>query len=108
MVARLPDPEVFAALGDSTRLSLFALLAEGPPRSTTALAAETEITRQGVRKHLDVLADAGLVHGVREGRERLWSADPRPLHAVSAWLEGFRAVWEGRFDRLQAFLEEGE
>src|SRR5881296_2777931 len=56
---------IFAALGDGTRLRLVARLCAGGPQSIARLTAGSEITRQAVTKHLLVLADAGLVRGVR-------------------------------------------
>src|SRR5688572_9759736 len=67
---------VFAALGDPTRLKLIALLCAGGAFSIAQLTANTDISRQGVTKHLQVLADAGVVRDVRQGRERLWQLEP--------------------------------
>lgn len=106
-----PDPQVFAALGDATRLTLVQRLVGEPALSTTALAAGTGLSRQAVRKHLGVLLEAGLVRHRREGRERLWSLHPTPLDDVRDWASAIRRQWEERFDRLEAFLaatEEGE
>ena len=63
---------VFAALGDPTRLRLVAVLCAGGAFSIAQLTAQTEISRQGVTKHLQVLADAGVVRDAKLGRERLW------------------------------------
>ncbi|MDB5763682.1 MAG: transcriptional regulator [Herminiimonas sp.] len=62
---------VFAALGDPTRLKLVAVLCAGGAFSIAQSTASTEISRQGVSKHLRVLADAGVVRDVKLGRERL-------------------------------------
>lgn len=109
MVARAqpdapPDAQLFAALADETRLSLVSRLLLTPSLSTTQLAEGTGLSRQAVRKHLGVLADAGLVHDRRVGRERRWSLDPAPLDEVSQWLDAVRRQWEARLDRLDAFL----
>lgn len=102
----VPSPHVFAALGDATRLSLMSVLAEEvEPQSTSVLAQHAQISRQGVKKHLDVLASAGLVRNERRGRERLWTLDARPLREVRDWAAGYRAHWEGAFDRLEAMLD---
>jgi DNA-binding transcriptional ArsR family regulator len=58
---------VFAALGDPTRLRLVAVLCAGSALSIAQLTAGTAITRQAVTKHLEVLADAGIVHDIRQG-----------------------------------------
>lgn len=68
-VAFMGSAPIFAALGDETRLRLVARLCAGGPQSIARLTAVSEVTRQAVTKHLLVLADAGLVRGVRQGRE---------------------------------------
>ncbi len=103
-----PDPRVFAALGDPTRLALVQRMRGSPPRSIRALSAGLPLTRQAVTKHLAALEEVGLVRGERQGRERLFSVDPAPLRDVHAWLEAWRVEWESRFDRLAAFLAENE
>ncbi len=72
--------------------------------STTELAHGTGLTRQAVKKHLDVLAQAGLVHGTRSGRRRIWRLDAQPLALVQHWAQGIRTQWEARFDQLDALL----
>ncbi len=68
----MPDlAPVFFALGDRTRLRLVAVLCAGGAFSIAQLTANTQITRQAVTKHLQVLADAGLVKDLKIGRERL-------------------------------------
>jgi len=108
MVMR-PDTAVFAALADPTRLDLIERLKGVTALATTELAEGTGLTRQAVKKHLDVLARAGLVHGSRSGRRRLWHLDPAPLDSVQDWAEAIRTQWEARFDQLDAFLaQQGE
>jgi DNA-binding transcriptional ArsR family regulator len=102
--SRAPDPRVFAALGDATRLLLLDRLRGGQARSITALSEGTSLSRQAVTKHLAVLEGAGLVRDVRHGRERRFSLDPAPLALVADWSTRFRQDWEDRFDRLDAFL----
>ena len=78
---------VFSALGDDTRLRLIAALCAGGPVSITHLTSGTDITRQAVTKHLHVLADAGLVRGVKIGRERLWELEPARLEEARRTLD---------------------
>lgn len=101
-----PDPRLFAALGDPLRLALVGRLGREGALPTTELARETGVTRQAVRKHLDVLARVGLVSDERRGRQRLWTLDPRPLGEVADWAAAYQAQWEARFDRLQHMLDE--
>lgn len=89
-----PDVRIFFALGDPTRLLLLERLRGAPALSTTALTEGLEVSRQAITKHLEVLAEAGLVRDVRRGRERLWEVDGRSLREVAAWLEGYRERWE--------------
>ncbi|MCB9762045.1 MAG: helix-turn-helix transcriptional regulator [Alphaproteobacteria bacterium] len=102
---RTPDPVVFAALADPTRLFLVEQLTDVPSRSTTQLVAGTGLSRQAVRKHLGVLAEAGLVRHHREGRTRLWQLDALPLRDVSEWAASYRRHWEQRLDRLEHYLD---
>lgn len=96
---------VFAALGDPTRLRLIERLGRGGPASITALTEGTALTRQAVTKHLGVLAAAGLVRDERRGREHRWALEPATLRDAAGWLEQYRAEWEARLDRLDAFLQ---
>src|SRR5579862_6017109 len=80
---------LFAALGDETRLRLVALLCVGGARSIRELTSGTEITRQAVTKHLQVLAEAGLVRDRKTGRERLWTFDVARLDAARESLDRF-------------------
>src|SRR5215813_5186490 len=78
---------VFAALGDPTRLKLVAVLCAGGAFSIAALTAGTDISRQGVTKHLQVLAEAGVVRDVKIGRERRWQLDPAQIEQARRSLE---------------------
>lgn len=98
---------VFAALGDPTRLQLVTLLCAGGALSIAQLTAHTEISRQAVSKHLEVLAEAGVVHGLKLGRERLWQLDPAQLEEARRALAEIGQQWEAALGRLKAFVEAG-
>lgn len=98
---------VFAALGDPTRLTLVAVLCAGGAFSIAQLTANTHISRQGVTKHLQVLADAGVVRDVKRGRERLWQLDPAQIEEAKRTLEVIGKQWEVSLGRLKAFVESG-
>ena len=98
---------VFAALGDPTRLRLVALLCAGGAFSIAQLTASTDLTRQGVTKHLQVLADAGVVRDVKMGRERLWQLDPAQVEEAKRTLEIIGKQWEAALGRLKSFVEAG-
>ncbi len=96
---------VFAALGDETRLSLVAKLSNGPPQSISALAHGSILTRQAITKHLRVLEGAGVVHGVRVGRESRFELKPAPLKEVRSYLDQVSDHWERALARLKAMVE---
>lgn len=97
---------VFAALGDETRLRLVAMLCAGGAFSIAQLTANTDITRQAVTKHLQVLADAGLVHDLKVGRERLWQFDPDQLDEARRSLEAIGRQWEQALGKRKIALED--
>ena len=102
------EEQVFAALGDTTRRKLLRSLARSSPKTATQLSREFPITRQGIVKHLDMLASAGLVQARIHGREKRYSFAPEPLNSVSAWIETIGKEWEGRLDRLKSLVESDE
>jgi DNA-binding transcriptional ArsR family regulator len=96
---------IFAALGDPTRLKLVAVLCAGGAFSIAQLTANTEISRQGVTKHLQVLADAGVVRDVKLGRERLWQLEPGQIAEAKRTLEVIGREWDVALGKLKAFVE---
>lgn len=96
---------VFAALGDETRLRLVARLSGSGPLSITRLTEGADVTRQAVTKHLHVLARAGLVRGVRQGRQSLWELEPGKLDLARRSLELMSQRWEEALGRLRALVE---
>lgn len=97
---------LFAALGDETRLALLDRLGTGGPQSITRLTAGTAMTRQAITKHLNVLADAGLVHDARRGREHVWALDADRLDEARRSLDQIARRWDEALDRLKMFVEE--
>jgi len=103
---RARDPAaIFFALGDKTRLRLVTLLCAGGALSISQLTASTDFTRQGVTKHLQMLADAGLVRDVKVGRERLWQFEPGALEEARRSLDLIGQQWEQALGRLKLSLE---
>jgi DNA-binding transcriptional ArsR family regulator len=96
---------LFAALGDETRLKLVAVLCAGGAMSIAQLTSGTEITRQAVTKHLQVLADAGLVRDVKVGRERLWEFEPTQLDEARRSLERIAQQWDRALAKLKQAVE---
>ncbi|MGH2935315.1 MAG: ArsR/SmtB family transcription factor [Gaiellaceae bacterium] len=99
MVTR-PVDAVFDALGDPGRRALVATVAERGSSTATELAAELPVTRQAVAKQLALLADAGLLHATRVGRETRYEVTPQPLGDAAAWLVQVGARWDERLAAL--------
>jgi DNA-binding transcriptional ArsR family regulator len=96
---------VFAALGDETRVGLIALVCAGGAMSIAQLTSGTQITRQAVTKHLQVLADAGLVRDVKSGRERLWEFELAKLDEARQSLEMIAQQWDHALAQLKRVVE---
>ena len=97
---------LFAALGDPTRLTLVRQLADGGPASISTLAEKQSMTRQGVTKHLHVLAEAGVIAGSRRGREQVWTLNPQRLGEGRRHIDVIAAGWLEALDRLKSLVEE--
>jgi len=97
---------VFAALGDTTRLSLVAKLCRGQPRSISQLTERSKLTRQAITKHLRVLESAGIVRSVHAGRESRFEFDVEPIAEVREYLDFVSEQWDQALSRLKAFVED--
>jgi len=95
----------FAALADPTRRAILARLAEGDA-SVMELAEPFEMSQPAISKHLKVLERAGLVSRSKDAQRRPRRLEPKPLAEATEYLERYREVWEGSFQRLDAVLEE--
>ncbi len=100
----MSNAELFAALGDETRLAVLERLGEGP-LSIVRLTEGRPLSRQALTKHLRVLERAGLVSQTRAGRERLWSLQRQRLEVARTFLERMSRQWDDRLDRLKAMVE---
>lgn len=90
----------FAALSDATRRGVLERLGRGDA-SITDLAGAFRMTLTGMRKHVGVLEQAGLVTTEKVGRVRTCRLGPRTLEAEAAWMEEQRRMWDARFDALE-------
>jgi DNA-binding transcriptional ArsR family regulator len=97
---------LFAALGDPTRLMLVRQLSEDGPASISVLAEQQDMTRQGVTKHLQVLAAAGIIDGSRQGREQVWTLNPKRLAEGRRHLDVIAAGWDEALERFKKLVEE--
>jgi len=90
----------FAALSDATRRGVLEQLGRSDA-SITALADKFHMTLTGMKKHVGVLEQAGLVTTSKVGRVRTCKLGPRRLEDEMAWLERYRQRWDARFDALE-------
>jgi DNA-binding transcriptional ArsR family regulator len=94
----------FAALADPTRRAILARLASGDA-DVSELMKPFALTQPTISKHLTVLERAGLIECRRDAQRRPRSLVAVPLKEVAEWLEPFRRLWEGRFERLDEHLK---
>ena len=95
----------FAALSDATRRVVLEQLGRADA-SITDLAEKFRMTLTGMKKHVGVLEQAGLVTTKKIGRVRTCRLGPRRLEEETAWLERYRRRWDERFDQLDQVVEE--
>ena len=95
----------FAALSDATRRGVLVQLGR-VDSSITELADRFHMTLTGMKKHVGVLEQAGLVTTEKIGRVRMCRLGPRRLDAETAWLEQYRQMWDARFDALDDVVQE--
>jgi DNA-binding transcriptional ArsR family regulator len=96
---------ILAALGDQSRLQIVIKLCRSGPQSITRLAQGSDISRQGVTKHLRALHAAGLLRCERRGRERIWRLEPKRLNDVRRYLAQISQQWDDALARLRAAVE---
>jgi DNA-binding transcriptional ArsR family regulator len=93
------------ALAEPHRLHIVEFLRDGP-RPVGHLVRRLRLRQPQVSKHLRVLSDAGLVDVRVDAQRRIYALRPAPLQELEAWLERYRQLWEGNFQRLDALLDE--
>jgi len=97
--------DVYHAIADPNRRRLLDLLG-AQERSVQDLMPFFSVTIGAISQHLKILLDCGLVVRRRQGRHRLYRANPQALKEVHDWTEQFRRFWESRLDRLGDYLDE--
>ena len=95
----------FSALSDATRRGVLEQLGRADA-SITDLAEKFHMTLTGMKKHVAVLEQVGLVATEKVGRVRTCKLGPRRLEKETAWIEGYRQLWASRFDELDKVVEE--
>ncbi len=93
------------ALAEPNRFQIVELLRDGP-RPVGDLVDRLGLRQPQVSKHLRVLSDAGLVDVRVDAQRRIYALRPAPLQELEVWLEKYRCLWEGNFQRLDALLDE--
>jgi len=94
---------VFASLADPTRRGILNRLGDGP-KSIGELAGPTGMSLTGMKKHVQVLEDAGLVETTKVGRSRQCRLGAERLDDAMAWINFYQRLWERRFDGLEAYF----
>ncbi len=95
----------FAAISDTTRRGVLEQLGRADA-SISDLAEKFHMTLTGMKKHVTVLEQAGLVATEKIGRVRTCRLGLRRLEQEAAWIERFREIWDARFDELDRVVEE--
>ena len=93
-----------AALADPTRRAVVERLGRGGTATVSELAEPAGISLTGMKKHLRVLEEAGLVESEKVGRARQCRLGPNRAEALATWIENYRKTVEERYERLDALL----
>jgi DNA-binding transcriptional ArsR family regulator len=96
--------DVYKAIADPNRRIVLDLLMRGD-HTAGAILARVQLTQPALSQHLKVLRDVGLVRQRRNGRERIYSLNPKPLREVSDWVRHYEAFWERKLTALGEHLD---
>src|ERR1700756_5798633 len=91
------------ALAEPSRFQIVEVLRNGP-RPVGDLVDRLKLPQPQVSKHLRVLSEAGLVDVRVDAQRRIYALRPAPLQELEVWVERYRRIWEGNFQRLDALL----
>jgi DNA-binding transcriptional ArsR family regulator len=95
--------DVFQAIADPTRRAIINLVAQRA-MNLNAVAANFNVSRPAISKHIRILTECGLVIVKQHGRERYCEAKLEPLSEVSDWVERYRKFWTKKLDALEQYL----
>jgi DNA-binding transcriptional ArsR family regulator len=95
---------LFAGLADPTRLRIVELLAEHGEMAAGEVAAQFDMTRAGVSRHLRQLEDAGFVLVRLDAQRRMYRLNPEPFAEIDRWLVTYRRFWGAKFDALRKHM----
>jgi len=97
--------DVFQAIADPTRRQIINMIAH-QTLTPNGVADNFDVSRQAISKHIQILAECGIISIKQQGRERYCYVQPKKLDEVTDWLADFRKSWESRFDKLDGLLAE--
>lgn len=97
---------LFRALGDPTRLEMVRRLASGEPHTISTVSSKLHITRQGARKHLQILADASVISLIPKGRDTEVRLLRDTLDQGKSFIEKLERKWDRRLEALRKVVEE--
>jgi DNA-binding transcriptional ArsR family regulator len=95
---------IFQAIGDPTRRAVLGRPSSGPA-SVSDLAKPFDMALPSFMQHIRLLEESGWIRTRKVGRVRICAIEEEPFTAIERWLSEQRAIWEGRTDRLQQFVE---
>jgi DNA-binding transcriptional ArsR family regulator len=101
----MSEGDVFRALADPTRRTIFEKLSAGA-MNASALRQGMAISQPAMSQHLSILRGAGLVREERHGRFVNYAVDPEGLALIAHWLAKYRSYWPARIDALRALLKD--
>ena len=95
--------DVFQAIADPTRRQIINLVAQ-QILTPNGVTDRFDVSRQAISKHIQILAECGIISMKQQGRERYCYVQPRKLEEVADWLADFRKLWENLFDKLDELV----
>jgi DNA-binding transcriptional ArsR family regulator len=95
----------FAALAEPNRRRMMEMLSVRGSLSASEIGSRFKISAPAVSQHLKVLREAGLVRVEKKAQQRIYSADPRGMEEMGAWVDRMRQFWNLRLDALETALE---
>lgn len=98
--------ELFRALGDSTRIEMVQRLVSDDTHTITTVSQGLKITRQGARKHLQILADAEIIHFEKHGRDTKVILDRDTLEQGKEFISKLEHAWDMRLEALRRIVEQ--
>jgi DNA-binding transcriptional ArsR family regulator len=100
--------DVFAAIAQPTRRSILEMLAGSGQLSVADIRHHFRMSPPAISQHLKILREAHLVQMHKHRQQRLYQINPEAVHDVEDWAKRMSALWNERFDRLEALLQEEE